>query len=298
VSPLLSHVRAARLLVAPLLSLAVMAVMPQLAAATTPLAPGSEGATPRDLSLARAIGIESARGGNPIGFDISYPQCGGPFPSQAAFAIVGVNHGLVFSANPCVGADDGPSELDWAGMHAQFYANTGNPGPDLSSHWPDGQTSPRECNTASSPGRDTIDCAYDYGWNAAADSYASAVRAYVSLGWADADAERTPVANEWWLDVETGNSWRADPALNVASLQGSVDYLEYVGVVGVGFYSTGLQWGQVTGSSSAFSEYRSWVAGARSLHGAKERCVGSGFTGGGVTMSQYLAQGFDANYLC
>ncbi len=215
-NPLFSHVRAARLLVAPLLSLAVMAVMPQLAAATTPLAPGSEGATPRDLSLARA----------------------------------------------------------------------------------DGQTSPRECNTASSPGRDTVDCAYDYGWNAAADSYASAVRAYVSLGWADADAERTPVANEWWLDVETGNSWRADPALNVASLQGSVDYLEYVGVVGVGFYSTGLQWGQVTGGSSAFSEYRSWVAGARSLHGAKEHCVGSGFTGGGVTMSQYRAQGFDANYRC
>jgi hypothetical protein len=290
--------RAAHLLVGPLLALAMIGALPELVAATAPLAPGNEAATPTELSLARAIGIEFARGGNPSGFDISYPQCGGPFPSQPAFAIVGVNHGLVFSANPCLGAGEVPSELAWAGMHAQFYANTGNPGPDLSSHWPDGQISPRECNTAGSPGRDTADCAYDYGWNAAADAYASAVRAYVSLGWADPGAERTPVANQWWLDVETGNSWRSDQALNVASLQGSVDYLEYVGVVGVGFYSTGLQWGQVTGGTTAFSEYRGWVAGARSVKGAKSRCAGSGFTGGGVTLSQYLAQGFDADYVC
>src|SRR5437762_8172950 len=103
-------------------------------------------------------------GGAATGFDISYPQCGGPFPSNPAFGIVGVNGGIVFSPNPCLGAGNGPSELAWAGgMRAQLYANTGNPGPALSSHWPNGQTSPRACNTSTSPGADTANCAYDYG---------------------------------------------------------------------------------------------------------------------------------------
>ena len=101
-------------------------------------------------------------GGPSTGYDISWPQCGGPFPVNPAFAIVGVNRGIVFSPNPCLGVGNGPSELAWAGgAAAQLYANTGNPGPEVSTHWPNGQTSPRECNTTASPGSDTANCAYD-----------------------------------------------------------------------------------------------------------------------------------------
>src|SRR5207253_3271014 len=139
-----------------------------------------------------------------VGYDISYPQCNGSFPSNPAFGIVGVNGGRPFTANPCVSA-----ELSWAGTNAGFYANTADPGPALSHHWPNGQTSPKQCNTASSPGSDTANCAYDYGWNAAADSYQDAVNAYVSLGWAPAGSTRTPVQNQWWLDVEIANSWES-----------------------------------------------------------------------------------------
>src|SRR5438552_1607417 len=154
-----------------------------------------------------------------IGYDISYPQCASRYPPDPAFGIVGVNRGIVFSANPCLGASSkAASQLAWAGPNAQLYANTGNPGPQLSSHWPSGQTAPRECATQTKPDPDTADCAYDYGWNAASDSYANAVAAYVSLGWAPPGAARTPVANHWWLDVETANSWREDPSLNVAAL--------------------------------------------------------------------------------
>jgi hypothetical protein len=230
-----------------------------------------------------------------IGYDISYPQCGGSFPANPAFGIVGVNRGIVFSANPCLGAGDGPSELAWAGLQAGFYANTGNPGPELSSHWPVGQTSPRSC-LAAEP--DTADCAYDYGWNAAADAYATAVQAFVSLGWADPGDTRTPVAGSWWLDVETANSWRTDTSLNVAALQGAADYLGSVEVASIGFYSTPTMWSQVTGGTEAFAGYRSWVAGARTLQAAKKKCVGAGFTGGGVQLSQYPKNGFDANYPC
>jgi hypothetical protein len=230
-----------------------------------------------------------------IGYDVSYPQCGGPFPRNVAFGIVGVNRGIVFSPNPCLGLGGGPSELAWAGLNAELYANTGNPGPELSTRWPIGQTSPRLC-AAAQP--DTADCAYDYGWNAAADSYATAVRAYISLGWAQPGASRTPVANHWWLDVETANSWRAGTSLNVASLQGGADYLASVGAASVGFYSAPFMWADIVGSSSAFADYASWVAGATTLQGAQSRCVGDGFTGGGVVLAQYLAKGFDANYRC
>src|SRR5207247_1390297 len=62
------------------------------------------------------------------GYDISWPQCGGAYPSNPAFGIVGVNKGIVFSPNPCLA-----SEIRWGGgAAAQLYANTGNPGPALS----------------------------------------------------------------------------------------------------------------------------------------------------------------------
>jgi hypothetical protein len=247
-------------------------------------------------------GSDAARPGSnkppksqPIGYDISYPQCGGSFPRNVAFGIVGVNRGIVYSANPCLGSGDGASELAWAGQNAELYANTGNPGPDLSSRWPSGQQSPRVCS-ADDP--NSANCAYDYGWNAAADSYATAVRAYISLGWAEPGVTRTPVANHWWLDVETANSWRGDDSLNVAALQGGAGYLESVGAASVGFYSAPFMWTDIVGNTTAFAAYPSWVAGASTLQGAQTRCAGDGFTGGGVVLAQYLANGFDANYRC
>jgi hypothetical protein len=243
--------------------------------------------------------LDCHTGAIPCGWDISYPQCHGKFPTDVDFAIVGVNKGIVFSANPCLAAGDGPPELTWAGgATAQLYMNTGNPGPDLSSRWPNGQTSPRQCNPVGGPGPDTAECAYDYGWNAAADAYKTAVGAYVSLGLAAPDATRTPAPNLWWLDVETTNSWREDVTLNVAGLEGAAEYLESVGVAGVGFYSTRYQWGVITGGTTVFAAHPSWVAGAGSARAAVVACFSGAFTGGRVAMVQYPADGFDANFLC
>ena len=275
----------ARLLIAPMLAVALLWTFAGSAAAYVERSDGHD--------------ARSRPQPPPIGYDISYPQCGGPYPANPAFGIVGVNRGIVFSANPCLGGGpNGASQLAWAGLNAQFYANTGNPGPQLSSHWPNGQTTPRACATAAKPDPDTADCAYDYGWNAAADSYANAVAAYVSLGWADPGAARTPVDNHWWLDVETANSWRDDQSLNVAALQGAVDYLESVGAASVGMYSSPRMWSQVVGGSSAFGTLPSWVAGAVTLKGAKNGCGGAGLTGGAIQLTQYLSNGFDADYPC
>jgi hypothetical protein len=222
------------------------------------------------------------------GFDISYPQCGGAYPSNPAFGIVGVNGGRVFSVNPCLA-----SQITWGGRAAtELYANTGNPGPAMSSFWPAGQTSPRFCDPANT---DTADCAYDYGWNAAKHSFETALQAYASLG-----ISTSPAATAWWLDVETSNSWRSNVALNVAALQGGVDYLRTVaGVTKLGFYSTTVQWREITGGTKVFSAYPSWGAGAPNEKAARQHCVSTpGFTGGRLAMVQYIWSGFDANVRC
>jgi hypothetical protein len=230
-----------------------------------------------------------------IGYDISFPQCNGSFPKNAAFKIVGVNKGRAFDPNPCLGTGDGPSELQWAGRFASFYANTGSPGPGLSKRWPLGQRFPRRCATDAPLSKG---CAYDYGWNAAKDSYLTAVRAYVSLGWAPSGATRTPVRNRWWLDVETSNSWRRNKLLNVATLQGAVAFLESRDVGFVGFYSARHMWESITGSTLVFSAYPSWMAGASTLRGALRYCQEIGFTGGRAKLSQFPKNGFDANVVC
>ena len=220
------------------------------------------------------------------GYDISYPQCGAAFPSKPLFGIVGVNKGIVFSANPCLAA-----QVTWGGgTKAQLYANTGNPGPNLSSHWPNGQQTPRVCDAANP---DTANCAYDYGWNAANDSYADAAAAYASL-----NLTGSPAAATWWLDVETSNSWRTTTSLNVAALQGEAAALAAKGVTKLGVYSTAYQWGVITGSTTAFSADPSWIAGASSLKNAQSRCTGPAFTGGKVALVQYPASGFDADVAC
>ena len=229
----------------------------------------------------------------PVGFDVSWPQCNDALPESFAFAIVGVNRGRTFSQNDCLA-----EQLEWAGRDVDFYLNTANPGPAISSFWPSGQDEPRSCDTGGEPGDDTHDCAYVYGWNAAADAYARVRDVFIGLDWADADDERIPGDATWWLDVETANSWRADRRLNVSSLQGAVDYLESMEVEEVGFYSTPLLWWRVTRSTDVFDGYAAWHAGARSEAQARERCDHDAFTGGELRMVQWVENGIDANILC
>lgn len=235
------------------------------------------------------------------GLDVSWPQCDDELPDALAFAIVGVNAGRVYSANPCLSTDaDGAGQLEWAGRDVQLYANTGNPGPRLSQFWPDGQRDPRECRgDGPFSAADTPDCAYLYGWNAAADSYRIALEAFISAGWAEADAEALPWATTWWLDVETANSWRFDRRLNVATLQGARDFLESMEVAEIGFYSTPRMWEQLIGSTDAFAAHPAWHAGARDREDARQRCEDEpAFTGGELRMVQWVENGLDHNLSC
>lgn len=239
-----------------------------------------------------------------IGYDVSHPQCGGPLPTDADLLIIGVNGGRVFDPNPCLA-----EQLTWAAEQdatVSYYANTGNPGPLISSHWPSGQRYPRICESEY-PANDSEACSYDYGWTAAEDSYNHAY--FAALATYGEGASKPD--GDWWLDVETGNSWQSlqdgptplpqARANAAAALQGAVDYLGTVAKVRqVGFYSTPTQWEQITGGTGdRFAANPVWLAGAGDRASALAGCISpNSFAGGDIHLVQYREGAFDANVRC
>jgi hypothetical protein len=192
-----------------------------------------------------------------VGSDISWPQCGGTYPSTPAFGVVGVTDGRPYTANPCLAA-----ESRWAAASGtvEFYMNTANPGVAAAD-------------------------AYTYGFNAARDAYAYAT-SQVSAG----------RGHQWWLDVETGNTWSDDQGVNTTVIAASLAYFRTQGVT-VGIYSTAYQWGVITGGARIPS-VPNWVPGARSAAAAPSFCSpGRSFSGGPVVMTQYTTR-FDYDFLC
>ena len=211
------------------------------------------------------------------GNDISWPQCGGAFPAQAGFGIVGVTGGVPFSTNSCLAA-----EWTWAtaakGAPA-YYMNLSNPG-TASSHWT--QPGPQACSGSSAD----AGCAYNYGWNAAT----------FALGYASAQTGSSAAGSHvWWLDVETANTWSSNTGLNASVVQGALAYLKQHTSKAVGVYSTGYQWGVITGGVHLGAPV--WAAGASSAASAPSSC-GTGFTGRPVKVVQYPAGSYDGDYRC
>lgn len=245
------------------------------------------GATRRITSRARTIDVRTP------GYDVSYPQCGSTLPA-GSFGLVGVDGGRPYDVNPCLA-----TEIDWATTTGSpaYYVNTADPGPTKSTHWPKGQRSPQVCGAGS---LNSTACSYDYGWNAARDSYARAAAAATSVG-APAVSSAT-----WWLDVETGNSWESVDsretathyANDTAALKGMRGYLRAKGVRTVGVYSTIHQWNQITGGAS-LAKAPVWYAGVGGPSSAGVRCASRySFTGGPVRLTQYRRGGFDADNAC
>ena len=220
------------------------------------------------------------------GYDISWPQCPSSFPSGGAFGIVGVTNGIAFSANPCLSG-----EYAWASGRpyaAGLYINTGNP-ETASSNWAGrAGVGPRTCTTADLADPSNLNCAYNYGWNAATDALNVAI---ANVG---AAARSLP----WWLDVEIANSWNGTLTANSSTVQGYIDYQRSQSTATVGIYSTGYQWGQITGGYTVPSA-PDWLAGASSVTEAASLCTqANSFSGGTVQLVQYPNGGFDGNYVC
>ena len=220
------------------------------------------------------------------GYDISWPQCGQSYPPKPyTVAVVGVNDGQAFTTNPCLG-----SEASWAGTGLNLYININSPSSvdDTDRSGPAGR-----CG----PGGDSC-LAYNYGYNAAANSVAVAANDGVG-------------APTWWLDVETAGNctaqfptngtgyWSCDPSLNAATIQGAIDALRHEGVV-AGDYSTSYQWQVITGGYvPSGGRVPNWIAGADPSR-ASSWCSGAhDFGGGEPWLIQLAASGrYDQDQAC
>jgi hypothetical protein len=240
------------------------------------------------------------RGGSSptIGYDVSYPQCSGAYPSSPLFGIVGVNGGLANNANPCISGElhwarDAPGQRHPDQPPLSLYIDTGNPGGHHVPDWPGGGAAPAygSCN-----GLLTNACSYLYGEQRAAHSYHLA-------------AALDPVAVKtapWWLDVELTSSWAGTYQLNIAALRGFIAGLRNAGATGpIGIYSTSAQWKDITGltaqtTPAAFNgQLPDWVAGTKAtLTQARRNCNRAGFTGTAPTLAQYRIGPLDADLRC
>jgi hypothetical protein len=268
---------------------------------------------------------------SPTGTDISYPQCGSTFPAGPAFGIAGVNDGLANNLNPCLGPSAAypsyrQSELYWLNTaptgassqpKASLYVNTADPGNAVNgtpiADWPvSGSTPYGTCSTTTittksgtfTVGQNSPACAWQYGFSRAAQdvSWLAAAASAINAQSPPAAVPGGAGGYQWWLDVETVNSWQAGTAgqaMNVADLQGMLAALQQAGASSVGTYSTSAQWGTITGGTPLGSLAGSpdWIPGARSLSGAQANCRLPSFTGGRVAVTQWTGRP-DHDYAC
>lgn len=243
----------------------------------------------------------------PLGIDVSWPQCGKRLPTNHAFGIVGVNGGLATTTNPCL-----KEQLIWAEKaiggtsqeKVQLYVNTANPIDDAPNTptWPtSGNTPYGDCNGED---RDSIPCAWQYGWNRAYDD----VHVHFTPAATAAQANTSPSHYIWWLDIETINSWKLggsafDHASNIAVLEGMTAYFNSANAR-VGLYSPSSHWTQITGNgvpnTSNLYNLPSWLpVGNANVSTAIAACGRTPLTGGGVvTLTQFVSKNLDYNYSC
>ena len=229
--------------------------------------------------IANQVGAIAYTSGS-TGYDISYPQCGGPYPT-GAFGIVGVTGGYPFvHYNPCL-ADEYTQT-----PNAALYINTGY---DPIYTQVDGKHSTAECVTQSATIQGTAPqrAAWAVGCSEASRS----------IAYASSQGATSP--SSWWLDVETENSWSStDLSLNQYTIQGIVDTILRQSPAAVGVYSTAYQWRTIVGNLPVSGVLADWVATGSPSAGRARATCGTGFSGRPVWFVQYLHAGFDTNYTC
>jgi hypothetical protein len=239
-----------------------------------------------------------------MGYDVSSPQCGSPYPLGQAFGMVGVNGGLANDANPCLS-----SELSWAltspGLRSpsqpavSLYINTADPGPTRGvTDWPRAGS---ESGYGRCHGGWSEACAYIYG----------RARAEYSFALASAIDPAAAIRAPWWLDIETSDSWattreRNYQALDRATIDGFIAGLRASGAKrSIGIYSFPREWTQITGltartAAAAFGGRSppAWIGGSGSRKHAEKGCALRGFTGARPTLAQFSSGQYDADLRC
>jgi hypothetical protein len=223
------------------------------------------------LFLIVSLNLAGQRHNSPelIGSDVSWPNCQEP-ATFTSWGIVGVTGGLDFTTSKCLRSEaaEFPS--------LALYMNTGWPGSNFYLKF---YNSPKHCSKSNNT------ClAYNYGFHAARFAINFAHRQLVS-------------STNWWLDVETDNSWTTSFMQNRAALQGMVTAISEDNLwAKIGFYSSTAQWPEIVGNWRPDSP--AWLAtGATTFGAARAACSLPSFTAKPVVMTQYTPK-LDQDLLC
>lgn len=254
-------------------------VVAAASAAPAPADAAAPGGAATSKVAAKSKGKKAAAGESALdgkfGWDISYPQCGGPKPGgEFAYAIIGVNGGRAFKYNKCLA-----EQWQWAKANgaAGIYVNVHFP--RSAEELAYGATSDRQPDCA--PG--ALACvAYNFGLNGLRDS----------LAYATSQGVDAPFV---WLDVEQLNYWYPQPEFNAVVLRGAVDAAAEAGI-GAGIYSTPYQYGKIAGNEPL--NIPVWSAGADGLGNVAKYCAERGFGGHPATLIQLLPGQYDPNVAC
>lgn len=214
------------------------------------------------------------------GYDISYPQGGNStsYPATPfSFGVVGTTDGRAFSDNPYLS-----QQFAWAQQ-----GNTTPPSLYMNLNAPVGSTVKGNTSTPTSCShKDKLCQARNYGYNAAAHSYEYALSLTPSV-----------TSSMWWLDVETGNSWSSDQAINAATIKGALSFFTQNNMQ-AGVYSNSSMWNTIVGNNFT-QAVPNWLAG-NSINPSGLCTNNSGaFTAGGTLyLVQYSSGNFDGDFAC
>jgi hypothetical protein len=199
-----------------------------------------------------------------VGQDVSWPNCNIKDVPVNTFGIVGVNGGLSFHPNHCLGYEAAQYR-----RNLSLYVNTGFPGSPYDSKF---MSLPLECGSVD------VNClAYNYGYNAG--KYA--VNYSLSQG---------VVSNSWWLDVESINSWSDNTQVNRSSISGEIQAIkDSLKPSLIGFYGFPAGWSLLT--SNWHLQYPDWVATNSNFKNvAVQACKQQGFSSPNVILTQYIGK--------
>ena len=202
------------------------------------------------------------------GYDISYPQCPSKTPAGSfGFAIIGVNNGRAMTQNPCF-----TSQLPWA------RKGTATPAVYINSNSPPSSFSASACAPS-----DGVCRSFEYGRQAATYAMGVVNRAATDI-------------NNYWLDVETANTWSSNTTENAAVLRGMIEVLSGAGKY-VGIYSTNYQFRLIAGNFSPGLD--NWIPRPEAKREtAANFCRTTPSFGGGRIVMIQLWYEFDENYAC
>lgn len=178
-----------------------------------------------------------------IGYDVSYVTKSYPI-ERFSFVIVSVTRGKAYTKNERLSSEYAWAKSFSSGGAPTIYMNLNAPyGSAVAGHI----STPKPCPAATSTPsvatttpsgkvvapEPTACQGYNYGYNAAQDALANAKSAGFD----------SPL---WWLDIEEANSWSPNTAVNDATIQGAIDYLNTKNIR-VGVYSMTYMWNAIAG---------------------------------------------------